>query len=327
VSQIKRDPSSLKLNYTCQKLISTIFYANPYNQVYTLKKFSYSEAIAEFASNFARRKSQIKPGSEPFIMTQPHGKPGKTVLILHGFSDSPGTIRAVADMYYKRGYHVVAPLYNDHGLLPEFQEEALLNGSLKKWREDVDLAAAIAKGLSNDEKIHVAGYSMGGSLVKDLTIRMPDLVSSITYWAPLFKENGPVYTLGLILFKWFKYGWDKGTSSDIFYQRMSYHMTQEMHRLTRQIKPYVLRQHDDIPTAIFRVDRATETTVDDDIIDRFADVNSIGDNRHFIYENEDVEFKVLHRDATSDVVHLSREVNPAINFFRTRFNSFFNEVE
>lgn len=322
-----RNPSSLKLNYTCQSLISKIFYKSPYKKTYTLQNFLYSQAVIAFKNNIARRLPSIKKGSEPFIMTQPHGKPGKTVLILHGFSDSPGTIRSVANMYFKKGYHVVAPLYNDHGLLPDLQKDALKKGSLKGWRDDVDFAASVAKGLSDSDQIHLAGYSMGGTLTMDLSWRFPGLVASRTLFAPLFKENGPVYTMLLILMKKFKYGWDKGTSSNIFYQSMSYHMTQEMHRLTRQVRPRILRRYDDIPTAVFRVDRPTETTVDDDYIDRLVEVYEIPENRHVIYENEDVEFPVLHRDATSYKVHLSQQDNPALSLYEKFLNMFIEEIE
>lgn len=328
VSHSERVPSSLKLNYTCQNLISKLFFKNPYNQTYNLQNFSYTEAITALRKNLDLRKSKLKPGSRPFMMLQPSGKPGKTVLILHGFSDSPGTIRSVAQMYYKKGYNVVAPLYNDHGLLPEFQREALKNGSLKNWRADVDFATSVAKGLSGGEQIHVAGYSMGGTLAMDLSWRFPDLVASRTLFAPLFKENGPVYTMLLILMKRLKYGWDKGTSSDIFYQSMSYHMTQEMHRLTRQVRPRILRRSDDIPTAVFRVDRPTETTVDDDYIDTLVDVYNIPENRHVIYQNEEnVEFPVLHRDATSDKVHLSQEDNPALSLYERFLHLFIDDMD
>lgn len=326
IQKREREPSSLKLNYTCQNIIS-YFYERPYGKDYSLERYSFDGAVKAFNRNLESRLPRLKPGSIPFIKTQPGNNPGPTVLLIHGFSDSAGSMREIADMYYERGYHVVAILLNDHGLKGPYQKEALANSHLDKWRADVDFGAAIARSLSDDGKIHLGGYSMGSSLVMDLSFRFPNLVASRTLYAPLFRENGPVYTFAVYFIKLFKKFFYKDIDeTEIFYKVMSYQMTIEMHRLTRQLRPRILRQHDEIPTAVFRAAIEDETTVDNEYIDAFVRAYDL-ERHHHTFDSSGLPAPVLHRDLPAPTINSTGESNPALDFIRRGLFSFLNTID
>jgi len=58
-------------------------------------------------------------------------------LLLHGLTDSPYSLRAVAEMLYDAGYHVIALRLPGHGI----NSGALATARLRDWRAAVDLGA------------------------------------------------------------------------------------------------------------------------------------------------------------------------------------------
>ena len=328
-----RDPASLKLNKGCQSFLS-LFFGDPYAQKYQLRNLSFDQAVKSFDENLQRRLPNLKEESKPFMWLQPGNKKTKTVLLLHGWSDSPGTMKEIAKEYYKKGYNVVAPLYSDHGLKDPFQLEAITNSSLRQWRGDVDEFAAIAKALSPDAKIDVAGYSMGSALAMDLSFRFDDLVKSRALFAPLFRENGFVISLGIKVLEAYGrlkryWGWGEGVmlkdiERGIFYQRMSYEMVDAMHLLTRQIRTRILTRQDDIPTSIFRTDRGGEKTVDNDFIDHVEDEYQVG--YKYIFEPTQGLESVKHRDFTSPTLSATGQANPALAGMRRILRNFIDSL-
>lgn len=330
---LDRDPASLKLNVGCQKFLS-LFFGDPYAQKYQLKNMSFDQAVKAFESNLERRLPDLKEESQPFMWLQPGNVKTKTVLLLHGWSDSPGTMKEIAKEYFEKGYNVVAPLYSDHGLKDSLQLEAITNSSLRQWREDVDQFASIAKSLSPDGRIDVAGYSMGSALAMDLSFRITDLVNSRALFAPLFRENGFVISMGIKVLEavgrlkryW---GWGEGVmlkdiERGIFYQRMSYEMVDAMHLLTRQLRTRILTRQDEIPTSIFRTDRAGETTVDNDFIDHVEDEYQVGFK--YMFEPSSSSESVKHRDFTSPTLSATGAVNPALAPMRRVLRGFIDSL-
>ena len=81
------------------------------------------------------------------------------VLLLHGLTDSPYTVRGIAETFRSQGFHVVAPRLPGHGTTP---------GGLKDvtWK---DMMAIVHVGMKrveevtgNDRPIFIGGYSTGG---------------------------------------------------------------------------------------------------------------------------------------------------------------------
>ena len=83
------------------------------------------------------------------------------VLLLHGLSDSPYSLRHVAALYEKRGYVVVLPRLPGHGTVPS----SLLDVRWQDWLAVVELSAREVRArIGPDKPFHVVGYSNGGAL-------------------------------------------------------------------------------------------------------------------------------------------------------------------
>lgn len=82
-------------------------------------------------------------------------------LLLHGLSDSPYSLRSVAELLHGRGYRVLGLRLPGHGTIPA----ALLTVQWQDWVEAVDLAARyLTARIGEDQPFLAAGYSCGGAL-------------------------------------------------------------------------------------------------------------------------------------------------------------------
>ncbi|MFW2440093.1 MAG: alpha/beta hydrolase [Arenicellales bacterium] len=93
-----------------------------------------------------------------FELKQDEARAG--ILLLHGLSDSPYSLRAMANTLHKQGYYVLGLRMPGHGTIPSSLVES-------KWQ---DMAAAVkiaAIHLSNQitqsSEFHIIGYSMGAA--------------------------------------------------------------------------------------------------------------------------------------------------------------------
>lgn len=101
-----------------------------------------------------------------FIL-QPDGKPAGAVVLLHGLTDSPYSLRHVGQLYRDRGFAVVAIRLPGHGTVPG----SLKVAQVEQWQAAVRLAVREAKRLAGDAApLHIVGYSNGGALALDYTI-------------------------------------------------------------------------------------------------------------------------------------------------------------
>ena len=96
----------------------------------------------------------------------PSDPPAGAVLLLHGMSDSPYSLRALGMTLNKHGYWVIGLRLPGHGTIPS---------GLKALRwEDmaaaVELTAAHLKSKVGRRPLHVVGYSTGAPLALHLTI-------------------------------------------------------------------------------------------------------------------------------------------------------------
>jgi alpha-beta hydrolase superfamily lysophospholipase len=88
------------------------------------------------------------------------------VLLLHGMSDSPYSLRAIGQALHRRGYHVVGLRLPGHGTAPS-------GLTTVRW-EDMAGATRLAMGhlasRLGDRPIHVIGYSTGATLALDFAL-------------------------------------------------------------------------------------------------------------------------------------------------------------
>jgi carboxylesterase len=133
----------------------------------------------------------LLPGAEPF--SAPGGSVG--VLLSHGFTGHPGSMRPWAEHLAAQGYAVELPRLPGHGTT--WQE---LN--LTRW---TDWYAEVSHGLdrlrSRCEQVFVMGLSMGGTLALRLAEERPDEVAGLVLVNPSVLTKNPVFPLVPVL-KW-----------------------------------------------------------------------------------------------------------------------------
>jgi carboxylesterase len=116
----------------------------------------------------ARAKAVI-PGAEP--ISAAGGPDG--VLVLHGFTGNPHSMRPLAERFAADGYAVELPLLPGHGT-------ALEDMIPTRWRDWSSAAEEAYRGLSGRcERVAIAALSMGGSLAAWLAIAHPEIAGLV----------------------------------------------------------------------------------------------------------------------------------------------------
>ena len=88
------------------------------------------------------------------------------VVLLHGMSDSPYSLRALGETLHKSNYWVVGPRLPGHGTTP---------AALKKisWEDMADIVRLAVNHLAakvGSKPIHIVGYSTGAPLALNFTL-------------------------------------------------------------------------------------------------------------------------------------------------------------
>lgn len=101
----------------------------------------------------------IRAGNYPEIMY--HGESRKNAIVLvHGLTDSPYFMKAIAKRFYAMGFNVLLPLLPGHGLkIPDSQIDTV---TFPQWLDEVNFAVDCATGLG--QQISIGGLSAGGNL-------------------------------------------------------------------------------------------------------------------------------------------------------------------
>jgi len=86
--------------------------------------------------------------------------PRSGVLLLHGLSDSPYSMRSLAESLNSAGHHVLGLRIPGHGTAPS----GLVRTKWEDMAAAVELAAGYLKQQVGDRPIHLVGYSNGGAL-------------------------------------------------------------------------------------------------------------------------------------------------------------------
>jgi alpha-beta hydrolase superfamily lysophospholipase len=111
------------------------------------------------------------PAAQPFNWNRtfelPAAEPRAGVLLLHGLSDSPYSVRALAEHLHARGYHVVGLRVPGHGTAPS----ALVHTRWQDMAAAVRLAARdLSQRLGAGKKLHMIGYSNGAALAVEYAL-------------------------------------------------------------------------------------------------------------------------------------------------------------
>jgi carboxylesterase len=136
----------------------------------------------------------IRPGAEP--LSRPgHGPLAETgVLLVHGFTGSPISLRPLAERLSQRGFAVEMPLLPGHGTTPR----DLLPKRYADWRAEA--LSALQRLRARTKTVVALGLSMGGTLVLDLATSEP-LAGVVPINAQILDRGGVVVKLGPLIEK------------------------------------------------------------------------------------------------------------------------------
>ncbi len=123
------------------------------------------------AGDLARRPRNangVVVGAEEFRLVHPGTE--RAVLLLHGFNDTPQSMRYLAERLHAAGYTVHAPRLPGHG---GSLRELATDARATRWRAAVERALADLR--RSHRQVFVCGQSMGGALTVELAAAHPDL--------------------------------------------------------------------------------------------------------------------------------------------------------
>lgn len=112
----------------------------------------------------------IIPGCEPMSH---NGTRAAGVLVLHGFTGNPSSMRRQADAFAELGYHVELPRLPGHGT----SIDDMLPTRWADWTGEVE--AAYQRLAERTDKIVVMGLSMGGSLTLWTGLQHPEVTGLV----------------------------------------------------------------------------------------------------------------------------------------------------
>ncbi|MCG6207909.1 alpha/beta fold hydrolase [Rhodopseudomonas sp. HC1] len=111
----------------------------------------------------------VMAGAEPFAFDG--GKTG--VLVLHGFTGSPQSMRYLGERLGEHGYSVLGPRLPGHGISPA----AMAKTTASDWANCAE--DALLELSAKCDKVFVTGLSMGGTLSLYLAALHPDKVAGV----------------------------------------------------------------------------------------------------------------------------------------------------
>jgi len=128
---------------------------------YTLSKYHSGSAPARLAFETPYNRSYELTPSDP----------RGAVLLVHGLSDSPYSMRALAEIFFAQGYYVLVLRMPGHGTIPSM----LCDVSWRDWYAAVVLAAKHAAARTGPGRPFLAGgHSTGAALLTLYSVRALD---------------------------------------------------------------------------------------------------------------------------------------------------------
>ncbi len=117
----------------------------------------------------------VLPGAEPWSHAAPDPAGGRApgVLVIHGFTGNPSSMRGIAEAFAAAGFHVELPRLPGHGTtLDEMQATRWAD-----WTAEVE--AGYQRLAARSSKVVAAGLSMGGSLSLWAALQHPEIAGLI----------------------------------------------------------------------------------------------------------------------------------------------------
>ena len=112
---------------------------------------------------------ELLPGAEPWSADGgPHG-----VLVVHGFTGNPSSMRPLAEAFAAAGFAVELPRLSGHGTTVE----DMIATGWDDWTADAE--AAYQRLAARCDRVVVAGLSMGGTLTCWLAVEHPEIAGIV----------------------------------------------------------------------------------------------------------------------------------------------------
>jgi pimeloyl-ACP methyl ester carboxylesterase len=167
-------------------------------KVYTATETGPDQILNRYSAGSAADPRNLKPNWNRSFEFPGNGSGG--VLLLHGMSDSPYSLRALGETLNRKGFHVIGLRLPGHGTAPSGLKHV-------HWK---DMAAAVSLAMdhlylesgSSTWSLHIIGYSTGASLALDFTLNalegknsaVPD---SLVLVSPAIRVHGAARFAGL----------------------------------------------------------------------------------------------------------------------------------
>jgi len=118
-------------------------------------------ALNRFYPGSAVYPAHFAPDWNRSFILMPKGAIRGAVVLLHGLTDSPYSVRYLAEDYQQRGFVAIAPRLPGHGTAPG----SLTAVNWQSWMAATRLAVREATRLAGTQRpLHLVGYSNGGAL-------------------------------------------------------------------------------------------------------------------------------------------------------------------
>ena len=255
---------------------------------------------------------RIVEGNAPFELKPPPGFPAgqqkayrRGVLLTHGLTGSPYSMRHLAAFFQQNGFRVMVVLLPGHGTQPG----DLLEVTWQEWAKTVAYGAY--KLADEVDEIYLAGYSIGGALsvyqslrdsrVCGLFLFSPAIrITPMAAWANLHK----LYSWLMPSARWV----DIKPDLDIYkYESFTKNAAAQTHALTRKLDAQ-LRQGQGLDIPVFAVASADDITIKTSAILEFMARVRHPSNKLVLYTTEPEKFPP---DFPADKLELVNSAIPA----------------
>jgi len=136
----------------------------------------------------------VLPGAEPWSSNGSGERARIGVLLVHGFTGSPASLRPLAELLARRGFAIELVRLPGHGT--HFRD--MMSTRYEDWRAEA--AAGLARLAARTERVFALGLSMGGTLVLDLISQDPTLAAgAVVINTPVLDREGILVKLAPIL--------------------------------------------------------------------------------------------------------------------------------
>jgi len=218
------------------------------------------------------------------------GVKNKGILLSHGLSDSPFSMRDPAYAMQKACYHVRVVLLPGHGT----KAENLLTVSRDDWRTTFRNAAD--SFYKEVDVLYVGGFSTGGALAVEYAWQHTDKVAGAVLFSPVFKVNSSIDWLSPWLA--FVKDWLDHYPTDDFakYASIPVPAIAEVYKLSKEVRGLILDDPKSLP--VFVALSEDDQTVDSSVTETVFKEGLIGSTSQMVMYSQNQKDNQIDRIKT-----------------------------